>query len=125
MKLLTKIFSIGLLMSPVYVFAQTSVNFSWANSLVNAISYLVELLIPLAIGIGLLFFIWGLVQYIAASGDDGAKQEGKNKMIWGVIALFVIVSVWGIIALLGNLLNITDNTTPNAPGVPGATTVDP
>jgi hypothetical protein len=116
MKLFTKILSFGLLLSPVLVSA--NVNFGWATSLVDAISGIVNSLIPIAIAIGLLFFIWGLVQFIAASGDDNAKQEGKNKMIWGVVALFVIISVWGIIAIMRTLFGIGGESVPTViPGV--------
>jgi hypothetical protein len=120
MKILTKMFSVGLLLSPMFVFAGgTGVDFSWFTSLAAAVTDLVGLLIPLAIAIGLLLFIWGLVQYIASSGDEGAKDEGKRKMIWGVIALFVIVSVWGIVTLMGEIFGIGADEEP--PGIPGVT----
>jgi hypothetical protein len=51
-------------------------------------------------GLALLVFFYGLMKFIFA-GANG-KVEGKNFMIWGVIALFVMVSVWGIVRFLQN-----------------------
>lgn len=56
-------------------------------------------LIPIIVGLTLLMFIWGLVKFIRASGDVSAIKEGKQFMIWGVLALFVMLSFIGILNL--------------------------
>ena len=118
-----KYFLLGLALLPGIAFGQAAnqVDFGWLTDLVTAVGDLVGLLIPVVIAIGLLFFIWGLVQYIAASGDEAAKEEGKRKMIWGIIALFIIVAVWGIVNLLGDIVGVgvdgTITTTPTVPGI--------
>jgi len=76
------------------------------DNLVTQIGTLINALLPVVIALGLLLFIWGLVQFIFSSGDEAAKDEGKRKMIWGVIALFVIVSVWGLVELLNQITGI-------------------
>ena len=82
-------------------------------------------LIPIAFALALLFFIWGLAIFIKNSGSEDAHKEGRDKMIWGVLALFVIVAVWGLVRFLGNVFGIR-NTGPFAPpGIPGATTNPP
>jgi hypothetical protein len=72
-------------------------------------------LIPVLIGLGLVLFIWGLVQFIFASGDEAAVKEGKQRMIWGIIALFVIVAVWGLVNLMFQLTGVDEAATVNAP----------
>ncbi|MEK7514583.1 MAG: hypothetical protein AAB587_02065, partial [Patescibacteria group bacterium] len=67
------------------------------TSLVNQISNIITLLIPVAFAAALLFFFWGLAQYIMAGGDETTQKAGKDKMLWGVIALFVMSSIWGIV----------------------------
>ena len=57
-------------------------------------------LFPLLLAVAVLFFIWGVVVFIAKAGDEKARTEGKQRMVWGLVALFIIVSVWGIVALL-------------------------
>lgn len=116
-----KILPFGLIF-PGLVLAQDAgdVDTSYLEGLISSLSTIIGLLIPVVIAIGLLFFIWGLVQYIAASGDESAKEEGKRKMIWGIIALFVIVAVWGFVAIIANIFGVTigDDLT-DVPGVVG------
>jgi uncharacterized membrane protein len=72
----------------------------------------VTFLVPLAISIALLFFIWGLAQFILASGDEAAKDEGKRKMFWGVVALFFIVTAWGLVELVREVLGVNQGAVP-------------
>ncbi len=68
-------------------------------ALVKQVVTLINLLIPLLGTIALLVFFWGLVRYIYASSDTHAHADGKEIMIWGLVAMFVLVSVWGIVEL--------------------------
>ncbi|MDP2705290.1 MAG: hypothetical protein Q8O71_02745 [bacterium] len=56
----------------------------------------------------LLMFFWGLAKFIASAGNDKSIADGKRLMLWGVIALFVMASVWGIVAFLQDSFDITD-----------------
>lgn len=61
---------------------------------------IVNSIIILLSGLAVLYFVWGMVTFISKSGDEKERTEGKQKMIWGLIALFVIVAMWGIVAVL-------------------------
>ena len=87
------------------------------DTAVVAIGDLVEQLIPIVISLALLFFIWGLVQFIIASGDETAKEAGKRRMVWGIFALFIIVSVWGIVELLAEMTGVSVGGTIDIPSV--------
>ena len=77
-------------------------------------------LVPLVFAIAFLVFIWGLFRYLIAKGaDDESRKSGKNLMLWGLIAFFVMVSVWGIVNIaVGtfNLDNSVDGVIPTTPG---------
>jgi len=45
------------------------------------------------------FFI-GLVRYVKDSGDSKGHQEGRERIIWSLLALFILFSIWGILAIL-------------------------
>ncbi len=60
--------------------------------------------------LALLVFFWGLVKYIAKADDEKAKEAGKNIMIWGVIALFVMFSVFGLVNFLQESFGTTADT---------------
>lgn len=84
---------------PVFVFAAVTQpkNFS---EFVMIVVGIIKLLIPVVAALALLTFFWGMAKFISAAGDEKAIADGKNIMIWGVIAVFVMVSIWGIISLL-------------------------
>lgn len=85
-------------------------------NLIGAIARLVGALVPILITMALVAFFWGLVRYLFNSGKDG-HAEGKNLMIWGLVSLFVMVSVWGIVRLAQDALGVNPNAGAVAPQV--------
>ena len=67
--------------------------------LVKNIYNLISNGIAVLIGIGLVIFLWGMVLYVYRAGSLKAQNSGKDIMTWGLLALFVMVSVWGILGL--------------------------
>lgn len=63
-------------------------------------------IIPLIFTLAIAFFVWGVVQFVINTTDEEKRAKGKQFMIWGIIALAVMVSVWGLVELLGNTFNI-------------------
>ncbi len=71
---------------------------------------LLNLGIRIIFALALVLFFWGLVQFIMKSGDAKLRDEGKKRMIWGIIALFVMVSIYGILNFVGSLVGINPNS---------------
>ena len=111
-----KVIIATLALAPALAFAQTLGNL---ETLVESIGNLVGLALPIVVGIALLAFFWGLVKYIFAQGNEESKADAKKIMLWGVIALFVMVSVWGLVRFIGNALGIDQGDTIVVPTVPG------
>jgi hypothetical protein len=64
-------------------------------------------------------FFWVLVKYIYSAGNEKPRGDGAALMMWGVIALFVMVSIWGLVAVLDNIfLGGSPATSVNVPSVP-------
>lgn len=87
---------------------QYSQNFKeTANNLTNnVLTSAVTLLITAAFVVffwGVVIFIWGRA---TGKGDMADLKKGKEFMIWGLVALFIMVSVWGIIKLAQDVLDI-------------------
>lgn len=54
-----------------------------------------------------LFFFWGAAQFILNdAGNDKTRADGKKKMLWGIIALFVMFSIYGILRMIGTLVDL-------------------
>ena len=85
-------------------------------NLVGAVGRLVASVIPILITVALIVFFWGLIKYIRSSGKD--HKQGRDIMIAGLVSLFVMVSVWGIILLAQGALGINPNSPVQSPGVP-------
>jgi uncharacterized membrane protein YidH (DUF202 family) len=62
--------------------------------------------IPLIFTLAMLMFIWGVVQYVINDDEEAKKAKGKQFMIWGIIALAVMVSVWGLVNIVGSTFGI-------------------
>jgi hypothetical protein len=45
-------------------------------------------------------FFWGISLFILNTDDDAKRAKGKAWMLWSVIALFVLITIWGLIGLL-------------------------
>jgi hypothetical protein len=87
------------------------------QSLIASVQGIVNSLIPILFAVGVLVFFWGIVRYIFAAGNEGAKAEGKQVMIWGVIALFVMSAVWGLVTLIRQTLGVGDQSTIQVPKI--------
>ena len=59
----------------------------------------VKLALPLVISIAVVWFVWNVFQY-AIAGDEEKKKTAKSGMIWGIVGIFVMVSVWGLVGIL-------------------------
>lgn len=77
------------------------------TSLLTAVETIVRRLIPLAAGLALLAFFWGIARFIFAAGNEEARKEGRQFMVWSVVALFVLTSIWGIVFFLRDSLDLS------------------
>ncbi len=82
------------------------------QDLANLIIGILNLLIPIVTGLGLLYFLWGVANFISSAGEEKKREEGKKTMWYGLIALVVMVSVWGIIALVRNTFGLNYGSAP-------------
>jgi len=57
-------------------------------------------------------FFWGVVQYIWNTDDAKSRQAGNSWMTWSVVALFVMVTLWGIIGMLVRTFGMTPSVIP-------------
>jgi len=67
-------------------------------------------IVPLLIGLGVVVFIYGVLILMFSEGGE-KKEEGKQYMLWGIIGIFVMVSVWGLVNILSGSFQL-NNTPP-------------
>lgn len=57
-------------------------------------------LVTLVIGIAVIIFLYGMLTYIMHSDDESKRKESVKYITYGIVGLFVMVSVWGLVALI-------------------------
>lgn len=90
-------------------------------NLINSVKNIVSLALPVVVGLALLGFFWGLMRFIFSAGNEDAKEEGKRIMIYGIIALFVMVAVWGLVGFIAGALGVGTGGNAPIPSVTGIT----
>ena len=85
---------------------------SFAKIVDNAIG-LANPFVGIIIGLAVLYFLWGVAQFVLSAGDEKKVEEGRKTMLWGIIALFVMVAMWGLAGLVLNTFGLGDTSTVN------------
>ncbi|MFA5783204.1 MAG: hypothetical protein WC868_13130 [Bacteroidales bacterium] len=80
---------------------------------------ILDTLIPILVVLGVVYFIWGVITYFIGS-DEEAKKKGRDKIIYGLIGLIVIVAMWGLVGIVINTFDVgVGGGGPPIPGVTG------
>src|SRR6185295_40902 len=107
-----KVIPLGILASlamPFLALAAGTPIFGQSDTLGNVIAKIGGLIAqatPVVVALALLGFFWGLAIYIFNQSNEKKKGEGRNIMIWGILALFIMLSVFGIISVLQSTFNV-------------------
>jgi hypothetical protein len=68
------------------------------------IEIVVDPAVQLIFAAAILYFVWGVFTFIRKSDDSSERATGANHILWSTIGLFIMISVWGIIAMIKNTL---------------------
>ncbi|HVU06374.1 MAG TPA: pilin [Candidatus Paceibacterota bacterium] len=90
--------------------------FRFVQSLLNTI-------LPLIIAAAVVWFVWSMFQLFLAGDAEEKKEKAKTNIIYGVVAIFVMVSIWGLVNILVNTFGLsnqspTTNGTNQLPNIP-------
>ncbi len=64
--------------------------------IVSSILKIFDTALPVLVALALVLFMIGVVKYIYSEGE----HKNRGLIVWSLIALFVLVSVWGILRVL-------------------------
>jgi hypothetical protein len=89
-------------------------------SIIRLAQEVLRRLVPLTIGLAVLAFFWFLVQFIWKGAENPeVRRKSLSAMGWSILALFVMVSIWGIIAFMGKTVGIDQGGSINGFKLPG------
>lgn len=63
---------------------------------------LINSVVPLLVTLAVTGFIYGIVKFFMNPDNEEGRKKGKSFMMWGLVTLFVIVSIWGLVGILSN-----------------------
>ena len=63
-------------------------------------------IIGLLFALGLVFFLWGLAQFIMNAGSEEDRTTGKKHMIWGIVGMFIMAGAYAIMNIITNTLSV-------------------
>lgn len=77
------------------------------NSLLNGIvGTILQPLVELMFVVALAVFFWGIIEFIMKSSTDEGREKGKKNIMYGVIGMFIMFSVYGIISIITGTFGI-------------------
>lgn len=75
------------------------------SDLVDGIIGIINILIPALFGLVFVYFIWKMINaWIINAGEESSREEGKRYAVAAVVVFFVMVSAWGIVAMIRSSL---------------------
>jgi len=83
---------------PVSVFAQPQNFEDFAGVIINIGNNLALLFVTAAFAA----FLWGVARTILHADSADEREKGKKTMAYGLVSLFIISALWGIMALSRN-----------------------
>lgn len=109
MKNFVKVVSGSLWALPFLALAQYDVKPDYFTDLVNSAKLILDRLVIFLVALAVVWFIWNVIRYSIAQ-DEEKKGEAKMQMVWGIVAIAVIVSIWGLVAILQNVFGVSANS---------------
>ena len=107
-----KLLSLAAFLAPSIALAQTQ-TITDVNSLTSKLVGIGNTIIYLLVALAVIYIIWNTVQYFIKGGDEeGARKKSGFNILWGVIGLAVILSIWGLVGILTNTFRTTPTNQP-------------
>lgn len=69
---------------------------------------LIKSVVPLLFSLATVGFIWGVIIYFINPENEEKRSQGKSYILWGLIGLFVMVSIWGLVNIFSSTFNMNN-----------------
>ena len=72
----------------------------------NVNKFIINPLIILLFALALVYFLYGVFEFIMNGENEEAKTKGKSHMIWGIIGITIMMGVFTIMNIILNISKI-------------------
>jgi hypothetical protein len=90
------------------LFAKTAYAANLDQVLLKINFYIINPLIRILFALAFLIFVWGIIQYVLQRDSVDAKGQGRQHMIWGLVGLAIMTSVFFIVRIITTTLGIDE-----------------
>ncbi len=89
------------------VFSATVANAAGVDTFIaNVNREIINPLILFLFALAVVYFLYGMVEFIANGANDEKKTTGKSHMLWGIIGITIMMGVWAILGIILNTMNV-------------------
>lgn len=76
------------------------------TTLMNSISkVIIDPLIILLFSLAMVYFVYGIARYLLSPDNEEVRKSSKSSMVWGIVGMLIMVSVYGILNIIVNTLD--------------------
>jgi hypothetical protein len=72
--------------------------------------FVVDPAILIIVAAGFLLFVWGLVEFLWKMREGGDTAVGKQHMLWGIVGMLIMFSVYGILSIINDTFSLNFGT---------------
>jgi len=66
---------------------------------------IIDPLVIFIFALAMVYFIYGLAKYLLSQDNEEVRKASKSHMIWAVVGMFIMFSVYGIMHIIVNTLS--------------------
>jgi hypothetical protein len=106
-----KIITVLALLAPSIALAQQGL-ITDANSLTLKLTSLGNQFLGLLMAAAVIFIVWHVVLFILNASDPEKRKEHQGGVLWGIVGLAIILSIWGLVAILTGTFRTANQAPP-------------
>ncbi len=73
--------------------------------------FVVNPLIKFMFAIALVYFLYGLLDFLMNAEDEEKRTTGKAHMLWGTVGMTIMLGVWSILSFVLTSIGVKDTNT--------------
>ena len=89
-----------------FLIANIAMATTFAGLITNLTEGIFLSITKLAFGFSTVFFFWGIFTFVLNAADPSEREKGKSRMIFGIFAIFIMLSLWGILEVFTNSVTL-------------------
>lgn len=91
-----------------------AIAFGGTTDAINKILEILNRIVPLIFAVALIWLLWSLTQFFLVSENETKRETVLKQIIYIVIVLTVMVSIWGLVAIAQRTFGLDSETSQHA-----------